>query len=204
MRVDGGRRELISLLERWRGYVGTSSRPLLTLLAWFQFHFRIEVLDSEIEMGIIKKHYGSFLQSKKKRDYFEKNGNRRDQNEYLPEDGLFIHLQMNVSYFVQRRDATGILGLSSLQKVTAAVRLLSYDVAGDVVDEYLRIGVSTALECLKIFCRVVYDIFFEQDLRQPTREDVARLTAENARRGFPEMLGSIDCMNWAWKNFPIA
>ncbi|XP_073137643.1 uncharacterized protein [Henckelia pumila] len=74
----------------------------------------------------------------------------------------------------------------------AAVRLLAYDVAGDVVDEYLRIGASTALKCLKIFCRAMYDIFSEQYLRQPTREDVARLIAENARRGFPGMLGSID------------
>ncbi|XP_073138263.1 uncharacterized protein [Henckelia pumila] len=104
-------------------------------------------------------------------------------------------LQMNVPYFLQRRDATGMLGLSSLQKVTAAVRLLAYDLAGDVVDEYLRIGASSALECLKIFCMAVYDIFSEQYLRQPTREDVARLTAENARRGFPGMLGNIDCMH---------
>ncbi|XP_073119727.1 uncharacterized protein [Henckelia pumila] len=110
-------------------------------------------------------------------------------------------LQMNVPYFVQRWDATGMLGLSSLQKVTAAVRLLAYDVAGDVADEYLRIGASTPLECLKIFCRAVYDIFSEQYLRQPTREDVARITAENARRGFPGMLGSIDFASkylWIW------
>ncbi|XP_073120673.1 uncharacterized protein [Henckelia pumila] len=113
-------------------------------------------------------------------------------------------LQTNVPYFVQRRDATGKLGLSSLQKVMAAVRMLAYDVAGDDVDEYLKIGASTALECLKTFCRGVHEIFSEQYLRQPTSEDVARLNAENARRGFPGMLGSIDCMHWAWKNYPAA
>ncbi|XP_073121024.1 uncharacterized protein [Henckelia pumila] len=106
-------------------------------------------------------------------------------------------LQTNIPYFVQRRDATGKLGLSSLQKVMAAVRMLAYDVAGDAVDEYLRIGASTALECLKTFCRGMHEIFYEQYLRQPTSEDVARLNAENARRGFPGMLGSIDCMHWA-------
>ncbi|XP_073137011.1 uncharacterized protein [Henckelia pumila] len=65
----------------------------------------------------------------------------------------------------------------------------------DAVDEYLRIGASIALECLKTFYRGMHEIFSEQYLRQPTSEDVARLNAENARRGFPGMLGSIDCMH---------
>ncbi|XP_073121226.1 uncharacterized protein [Henckelia pumila] len=102
------------------------------------------------------------------------------------------------------RDETDKLGLSSLQKVTAVVRMLAYDVAGDAVNEYLRIGASTSLECLKTFCKGMNEIFSEQYLRQPTSEDVARLNAENSRRGFSGMLGSIDCMHWACKNYPAA
>lgn len=62
-------------------------------------------------------------------------------------------LQTNVSYFVQQRDATYKLGLSTLQKVSAAIRLHAYDIAGYATDEYMRMGASTALECLKTFCR---------------------------------------------------
>ncbi|GLT71382.1 hypothetical protein SLA2020_434070 [Shorea laevis] len=41
-------------------------------------------------------------------------------------------------------------------------------------------------------------------LRSPNAEDVARLLAIGESRGFPGMLGSIDCMHWKWKNCPNA
>ncbi|XP_021752484.1 uncharacterized protein LOC110717990 [Chenopodium quinoa] len=40
-------------------------------------------------------------------------------------------------YFKQRRDVAGRLGLSPLQKCTAAIRMLAYSLAADVVDEYV-------------------------------------------------------------------
>ena len=107
-------------------------------------------------------------------------------------------------YFVQRRNAAGVLGLSSLQKVTAALRMLAYDVAADQVDEYLRIGETTAIESLKRFVKVVIEVFGDEYLRSPNTNDLARLLAKGKERGFPGMLGSIDCMHWKWKNCPIA
>ncbi|XP_026419600.1 uncharacterized protein LOC113315548 [Papaver somniferum] len=46
--------------------------------------------------------------------------------------------------------------------------------------------------------------FGERYLREPTPEDVQRLLDENPERGFPGMLGSVDCMQWPWKNCPVA
>ncbi|XP_028121167.1 uncharacterized protein LOC114318469 [Camellia sinensis] len=51
-------------------------------------------------------------------------------------------------YFVQKQDAVGVLGLSSLQKMTASMRTLVYGVAIDSVDDYVRIRESTATESL--------------------------------------------------------
>uniref|UniRef100_A0A0D3EI32 Uncharacterized protein n=1 Tax=Brassica oleracea var. oleracea TaxID=109376 RepID=A0A0D3EI32_BRAOL len=73
------------------------------------------------------------------------------------------------SYTVlQRRDATRRLGLSALQKCTAAIRLLAYGTAADAVDEYLRLSETTALSCLHNFTDGIIHIFGEEYLRRPT------------------------------------
>jgi hypothetical protein len=52
---------------------------------------------------------------------------------------LFFHIVDRVtlhdSYFQQRTDATGLLGLSPLQKCTAAIRQLCYGVTADAVSD---------------------------------------------------------------------
>ena len=55
-------------------------------------------------------------------------------------------------YFVQKRNAASQLGLSCLQKVIAAFRMLAYGVPADALDEYIRIGESTALESTEKVC----------------------------------------------------
>ncbi|KAL8483204.1 hypothetical protein ACS0TY_026036 [Phlomoides rotata] len=96
---------------------------------------------------------------------------------------LFVRIAEAVTehdrYFVQRRNAAGTLGLSTLQKVTAALRILAYGCPVDAIDEYIRIGESTTLECVKRFWRAVVEIFGEQYLRTPTPDDVARLLVSN-------------------------
>ena len=42
------------------------------------------------------------------------------------------------SYFVQKVDATGTLGLSSIQQCIAAIRIIGYGVPSDTTDEYTR------------------------------------------------------------------
>ncbi|XP_048620144.1 uncharacterized protein LOC125590576 [Brassica napus] len=44
----------------------------------------------------------------------------------------------------------------------------------------------------------------ERYLRRPTPEDLQRLLDVGEVRGFPGMVGSIDCMHWEWKNCPTA
>ena len=61
-------------------------------------------------------------------------------------------LQQRNQYFMQRRNAANTLGLSGEQKMTAALRMLAYGMAADSLDEYVRIGETTTIECVKRFC----------------------------------------------------
>ncbi|KAL0862816.1 hypothetical protein Bca101_041934 [Brassica carinata] len=113
-------------------------------------------------------------------------------------------LSAEIPYFQQRRDATGRFGHSPLQKVTTAICMIAYGGAADAFDEYLRIGETTALLCLEHFVQGIIDLFEDEYLRRPMPEDLQRLLDIGEQRGFPGMIGSIDCMHWEWKNCPTA
>ena len=97
-------------------------------------------------------------------------------------------------YFIQITDAIGALGLSSLQKITVVYRIIAYGTPADSVDGYIRIGESIAIESMRRFVKVVVAMFGNHYLRSPNNIDIARLLQTREQRGFPDMLGNIDCM----------
>ncbi|XP_040382233.1 putative nuclease HARBI1 [Oryza brachyantha] len=108
------------------------------------------------------------------------------------------------SFFTLRFDALNRPGLMPIQKCTAAIRQLANGSPADQLDEYIKIGESTAVECLKMFVEGVVEVFGGEYLRHPTTEDVEHLIQLGEHRGFPGMLGSIDCMHWHWEKCPYA
>lgn len=144
-------------------------------------------------------------------DYFSDNATYSDtqfRRRFRMARALFLRIVKDVEaknqYFVQKADATGKQGLTALQKCTAAMRQLAYGCPADAVDEYLRLSETTARNCLLEFCRTVVRVYEAEYLRTPNEEDMRRLLDEGSRRGFPGMLGSLDCCHWEWKNCPTA
>ncbi|XP_035551461.1 uncharacterized protein LOC118349841 [Juglans regia] len=126
------------------------------------------------------------------RDYFSENPvypSNLFRRRFRMSRPLFLRILNEVEayepYFVQRRDNAGRLGLSSMQKITAALRMLAYGVTGDFMDEYIHIGESTAMESLKKFCKTIVTIFSDEYLRSPNANDIARLLVVGEQRGFP-------------------
>ena len=101
-----------------------------------------------------------------------------------------------MTHILFKKNTIGFIGLSSLQNITATIRMLAYGVSADYVDEYVRIGESTTIESLKRFIKAIISIFSGKYMRSPNKLDIARLLKEGDNRGFPGMLVSIDCMHW--------
>ncbi|CAL8160549.1 unnamed protein product [Prunus armeniaca] len=108
----------------------------------------------------------------------------------------FMHDICNYdAYFVQKCDAAGVLGLLPEQKLTVVIRMLAYGASTDQVDEIARMGKSTTLEALIRFCDAVENLYTRDYLRRPTPKELQRLLQKAEARGFPGMIGSIDCMH---------
>ncbi|KAM0980908.1 hypothetical protein ACFX13_014389 [Malus domestica] len=63
------------------------------------------------------------------------------------------------SYFVQKNDAFGVMGLLPEQKIIVALRMLAYGASADQVDKAARMGKSTILESLMRFCFAIESLY---------------------------------------------
>jgi len=72
-------------------------------------------------------------------------------------------------YFKRKCNAAGLPGFTTVQKVTAALRILAYGGAADRLDEYFHMGESTILESVREFTSTMIDIYGDWYLRQPMR-----------------------------------
>jgi hypothetical protein len=73
--------------------------------------------------------------------------------------------------------------------------MLCNGVAVDTTDEYVCIRESTAIKSMRRLVIAVVKNFENEYLRSPNENDITRLLAIAEERGFPGMLGYIDCMH---------
>ena len=108
------------------------------------------------------------------------------------------------SFFQFAPDASRRKGASNIQKIVAAVRQLAYGASSDHVHEYTGVAYQTAKKALKKFRRWVIRTYGDEFLNSWGEAEIRKEMEVNAKRGFPGMMGSIDCTHWQWKNCPIA
>jgi hypothetical protein len=65
----------------------------------------------------------------------------------------------------------------------------------DTIDEYLKLGKSTVLECLEYYCSGIIECCGDEVLHRTTGADIQRLLAKAEEHEFLSMLASIDCMH---------
>ena len=115
-------------------------------------------------------------------DYFANEPTYDDamfRRRYRMKKNVFLRIVGDLSssdnYFTQRVDAANKEGISPLAKCTTTMRMLAYDVSADVVDEYIKIGGTTALECLRRFCKGIIRLYEPVYMRSPTEEDLQKI-----------------------------
>ncbi|XP_026417367.1 uncharacterized protein LOC113312849 [Papaver somniferum] len=104
--------------------------------------------------------------------------------------------------FFQRRDACNIPGHSPHMKMLAVMKHLTKGVVADSLDDYTQMAAATIYMYVKKFMDALLWIFNDRYMRLPTTEDTRRLLAHNEARGFPGMLGSLDCTYWECRLCP--
>ncbi|CAI9265048.1 unnamed protein product [Lactuca saligna] len=99
----------------------------------------------------------------------------------------------------------GKKGFSPIQKCTASIRQLAYDMGADKWDEYFKMSERTVRDSVYKFCKAICLVYVQRYLRKPTINDIHQLyMVHEGKHGFPGMLGSIDCMHWSWSLCPNA
>ncbi|GKB35635.1 ALP1-like protein [Tanacetum coccineum] len=76
---------------------------------------------------------------------------------------------------------------------TSAIRQMAYGAVSDALDEYMKMGATTARKSHQMFCKAIIELYGEDFLRKPTYTDMEKLYARyEEKHGFPGMTGSID------------
>jgi hypothetical protein len=112
---------------------------------------------------------------------------------------LFISILHDVreydKFFVPNHEFCGLACFSSIQKCTASIRVLAYGPPVGSHDNYLHMGEFTTIECMYRLCRVVVEFFLMNYLKGSNEAETVRIMAQNAVKGFPRMVESINCMH---------
>lgn len=85
------------------------------------------------------------------------------------ETKFHCHFLMRQSFFL-RADTTDLMWYSSWRMCTAALSLLAYGTSSDILKESVRIGASTAMQRVKIFCEEIIELHKEEYLRSSNQE----------------------------------
>ncbi|XP_068323234.1 uncharacterized protein [Pyrus communis] len=108
---------------------------------------------------------------------------------------LLHDVQQINPYFRQKRDRASRPDFSPHQKVTVALRMMAYGSPVDSMDETHGMSESTCLDTLEQFCDTIVQVYKDEYLCEPNQEDLIRLIRKVEDRGFPGMIGSLDCMH---------
>ena len=106
--------------------------------------------------------------------------------------------------FMGHSDAVGRKASSSLQRMISVLKQLAYGTCANANSDYTGVRKKLGRECLYEFCEFIIKRFGPEYLGKWDKQEMLDELAANEKRGFPGMIGSIDCCHWVWHRRPIA
>ena len=161
-------------------------------------YFGYKAVINDAGVTIKKKETARFTERKFHRRF------RMSSNQFQTIHDDITDPEIGCRFFQFAPDASGRKGASNMQKIVAAIRQLAYGTCSDHVHEYTGVAEKTASRALLKFCRWVIRTYGDEFMNTWGEAEIRKEMEVNAKRGFPGMMGSIDCTHWQWKNCPIA
>ena len=124
-------------------------------------------------------------------------------------DYLFDRIHMDITdpvwgLFLGRPDAVGQKGPSSIQRMYSVIHRLAFGSCSFAVKDYSGVRSDLGRDCLYDFCKFIIRRYGRDYLGKWDKAAMLAEMAANEKRGFPGMLGSIDCCHWVWHRCPVA
>jgi Plant transposon protein len=90
-------------------------------------------------------------------------------------------------------------------KVLLPLKVLAYGVPNHAFADYFQTSVSQCGRCCQKFCRIVPQLYKEEYIRSPTKNDLIGIVkVHHEVHGINGMLGSLDYMHTYWKICPVS
>ncbi|XP_070668336.1 uncharacterized protein [Malus domestica] len=118
---------------------------------------------------------------------------------YKPRKRAITHANLMNNYF----DPNSVYTEEDFRRRFRMRRHVFKRLLSDSMDETYGMSESTCLDTLEEFCDTIVQLYKDEYLCEPNQENLNRLIRKAENRGFPGMIGSLDCMHWDWKNCPI-
>lgn len=130
------------------------------------------------------------------RMYFSENpgfGNKDFERRFCNPYALFeriCHKITGFSLFMYRKVATRKVEISPRMRIISALRILSYRMGSDEIDDLCEISYNSARESFYAFKDTIIELFGAEYHRAPREEDSRRILPINSSRGFPGCISS--------------
>ena len=109
-------------------------------------------------------------------------------------------------FYLDVKDCFGHETASLEARLLLPLKSIAFGVPPHTFRDYFQMSRTLARDCCTNFNRKIKDLYLEEYLRVPTKDDLVSILKlhRSVHNGVNGIFGSLDCMHTFWKNCPVA